>query len=71
MGLLQFVMADMVTELDKAVAGNGEKTKETYIVPDDEGSSLPKLPSEKVSLEHTCEVFVCIRKIPLSNSSGG
>uniref|UniRef100_A0ACD5YQK5 Uncharacterized protein n=1 Tax=Avena sativa TaxID=4498 RepID=A0ACD5YQK5_AVESA len=43
-------MTDMVTELDMTEAENGEncrKTRETYIVPDDEGSTLPKVPSEK------------------------
>jgi hypothetical protein len=50
-------MTDMVTELDKADAGTGEnctKTRETYILPEDEGSSLPMLPTEKVSLGHIC-----------------
>jgi hypothetical protein len=62
---LQFVMTDMVTELDKAGAGKGEnstKSTETYIVPEDDGSSLPKFPSKKVSLEHICQAFVCIHK---------
>jgi hypothetical protein len=57
MGFLQFAMTDMVTELDKADAGTGEnctKTRETYILPEDEGSSLPMLPTEKVSLGHIC-----------------
>lgn len=60
MGLLQFVMGDMVTELDEAQVRNAENSteqREAYNVVDDEGSPAPKLPSGKVSLEHICLVF--------------
>ena len=52
MGLLQFVMGDMVTELDEAGVRNAENSteqREAYNVVDDEGSPVPllMLPSGK------------------------
>ncbi|KAI5001836.1 hypothetical protein ZWY2020_026486 [Hordeum vulgare] len=50
MGLLQFVMGDMVTELDEAEvrdAENATEQREACNVADDEGPPAPKLPSGK------------------------